>query len=147
MGGHACTHVPSADAQACNSTLLSGLFNLSQVVWEEQQRIAFTAGQWVRVTDQPELKLLSCKMHRFSSTEARACLAERPLILLGDSVTRFQYLSLSFFLDFGYFPGTTSNQSLHPGVTDLLLKYEDYAPFFQRARFTFASLWHDVLFK
>lgn len=130
-------HISTTDAQACNSTLLSGLFNLSQVVWEEQQRIGFSDGQWVRGTDQPELQLLSCKMHRFSATEARACLAQRPLILLGDSVTRYQYLSLSHFLEFGDFPGTNSNKSLHPGITDLLLKYGDFVRFFQSSTAVF----------
>jgi hypothetical protein len=39
-----------------------------------------------------------CRLRRFTGDEARKCLSGRHVAFVGDSVTRYQYISLAFFL-------------------------------------------------
>lgn len=48
-------------------------------------------------------ELDTCRLRRLSSTAARRCLAGKRLVFLGDSITRFQYLSLAQFLSLGIY--------------------------------------------
>jgi hypothetical protein len=50
----------------------------------------------------------TCAMRRFTAREARQCLAGQSLLLAGDSLTRYQYMSLAYFLKNGAYPDRTS---------------------------------------
>jgi hypothetical protein len=51
---------------------------------------------------------------RLSSSSFRSALKSKSIVFIGDSVTRYQYLNLSFFLERGKWP--------HPFVTDDIRK-------------------------
>jgi hypothetical protein len=52
---------------------------------------------------QLELKEI-CRLKRYTSQEANQCLAHTHVSMIGDSLTRYQYLSLAYFLEHGKFP-------------------------------------------
>jgi len=45
-----------------------------------------------------------CQLHRYTAVEARQCLADKSMLFVGDSLTRFQMLGLAYFLDKGTHP-------------------------------------------
>jgi hypothetical protein len=45
-----------------------------------------------------------CRLKRYTSAEANQCLADKHVSMIGDSVTRYQYISLAHFLEHGRFP-------------------------------------------
>mmetsp|Transcript_54121 Transcript_54121/g.114988 ORF Transcript_54121/g.114988 Transcript_54121/m.114988 type:complete len:460 (-) Transcript_54121:207-1586(-) len=47
---------------------------------------------------------LSCRLTRYTAKEARQCLAGKSLLFIGDSLTRYQYLSFAYFLEYNKFP-------------------------------------------
>lgn len=51
-----------------------------------------------RVDGSRELQHSMCTLHRYSAEEAQECLAGKHLFMAGDSLTRYQYLSLATFL-------------------------------------------------
>jgi hypothetical protein len=52
-----------------------------------------------------ELKLpFTCRLKRFTSSQARQCLANRHLSFIGDSLSRYQFLSLVHFIERGDYP-------------------------------------------
>ena len=61
-----------------------------------------------------ELQLpLTCRLKRYTSTQARKCLNQRHLAFIGDSLTRYQFLSLAYFVERGEYPprfGISSTQ-------------------------------------
>jgi len=46
----------------------------------------------------------TCTLHRYTASEARQCLVGRHLSMVGDSLTRYQYMSLVHFIDTGKYP-------------------------------------------
>ena len=46
----------------------------------------------------------TCRMRRYSSSEARTCLKDRHVMFVGDSLSRYQYLSLAHLLERGTYP-------------------------------------------
>lgn len=42
-----------------------------------------------------------CRLHRPTAAEARSCLANKTILILGDSVVRYGYLELAYFLTHG----------------------------------------------
>jgi hypothetical protein len=46
----------------------------------------------------------SCTLHRYSAQEARQCLAGNHINFIGDSLTRYQFLSLAHFIHKGEYP-------------------------------------------
>ena len=57
-----------------------------------------------RLDGSKEYSLQTCKLKRFTATEARTCLAGKHMLFIGDSVTRYQYLSLANFIEHGKWP-------------------------------------------
>eukprot|EP00569_Conticribra_weissflogii_P013244 CAMPEP_0171381856 /NCGR_PEP_ID=MMETSP0879-20121228/32823_1 /TAXON_ID=67004 /ORGANISM="Thalassiosira weissflogii, Strain CCMP1336" /LENGTH=470 /DNA_ID=CAMNT_0011893447 /DNA_START=89 /DNA_END=1498 /DNA_ORIENTATION=- len=52
-----------------------------------------------------ELTLPStCRLHRYSAAEAKECLKSKHLLFVGDSLTRYHYLSLAYFIEYGNWP-------------------------------------------
>jgi hypothetical protein len=45
-----------------------------------------------------------CTLHRYTATEAHQCLANKHIMFVGDSLTRFQMTSLAYFLEKGIHP-------------------------------------------
>jgi hypothetical protein len=62
--------------------------------------------RWVPRRDgSRQLELLEiCRLKRYTSHEANTCLADKHVSMIGDSLTRYQYLSLAYFLEHGTFP-------------------------------------------
>jgi hypothetical protein len=59
----------------------------------------------LRADGSRELTLpLTCRLKRYTSSEARQCLSNKHLSFIGDSLTRYQYLSLAYFLERGQYP-------------------------------------------
>ena len=78
-----------------------------------------TTVEWVKGRGgwaDPELRVRGLALHRFSSAEAAQCLAaaNHSLVFVGDSVTRYQYISLVKFLDDGTWPDTGPESARHP---------------------------------
>lgn len=65
-----------------------------------------TSRNWtVRSDGSRELDLTAiCKLHRYTAPQARQCLADRHMQFVGDSLTRFQMISLVHLLQKGSFP-------------------------------------------
>ena len=62
-------------------------------------------GQWsYRADGSMEYNLKTCKLHRYSVEEARQCLAGHHIFMIGDSLTRYQYIDLIYFLEHGVYP-------------------------------------------
>jgi hypothetical protein len=58
--------------------------------------------QWYKRSDgSMEYRPNSCQLKRFEIHEARQCLNHQHLLFIGDSLSRFQYLSLIYFLENG----------------------------------------------
>ncbi|EFN58654.1 hypothetical protein CHLNCDRAFT_140917 [Chlorella variabilis] len=55
----------------------------------------------------PKLALSDCRLRRFTAEEARTCLAGRPVVFVGDSLSRYSFLSLAAFLHNGSWPALT----------------------------------------
>jgi len=52
-----------------------------------------------------ELTLPStCRLKRYTSNEAKQCLKGKSLLFIGDSLTRYNYLSLAYFLEYDRWP-------------------------------------------
>jgi hypothetical protein len=49
--------------------------------------------------------LANCTLRRLTAAQALRCLADRTVVLIGDSLTRYSYLSLASFLVNGVWPG------------------------------------------
>jgi hypothetical protein len=62
--------------------------------------------QWYpRADGSRRLDLLEiCRLKRYTSEEANRCLAEQHVSMIGDSLTRYQFTSLVYFLEKGTFP-------------------------------------------
>lgn len=45
-----------------------------------------------------------CRLHRYTAQEARQCLAGKHVFIAGDSLSRYQFLSLATFLHSGHYP-------------------------------------------
>jgi hypothetical protein len=61
--------------------------------------------QWVpRADGSRQLELGEiCRLKRYTSSEANQCLADKHLSMIGDSLTRYQFTSLAYFLENGRF--------------------------------------------
>lgn len=57
-----------------------------------------------RIDGSRELTLESCDLHRYTWQEARQCLAGEHIFMVGDSLTRYWYMSLVYFLERGEHP-------------------------------------------
>jgi hypothetical protein len=62
--------------------------------------------RWVPRRDgSRQLELLEiCRLKRYTAKEANTCLADKHVSMIGDSITRYQYLSLAYLLEHGTFP-------------------------------------------
>lgn len=99
--------VPSPLAP-CKLEHLSGLLPHQSVAWR-------AAAQPPALF--PQLALRQCSLRRITHREALDCLAGRPLVLIGDSVMRYQYLSLAHFLDHGDWPTLAHFPSIGEAAT------------------------------
>jgi len=57
-----------------------------------------------RADDSRELRHPICDLHRYTAQEAQQCLTGKHLFFAGDSLTRYQFLSLATFLHTGTYP-------------------------------------------
>lgn len=62
--------------------------------------------------------LQHCQLKRFTASEARQCLRGKHLVLVGDSLMRYQYLSLVHFLHLGEYPpsGVPESKADEPNI-------------------------------
>ena len=65
-----------------------------------------TPVNWIlRVDGSREVQLAKkCHLHRYTANETRKCLANTHIMMIGDSITRYQMLSLAHFLHVGRYP-------------------------------------------
>jgi len=60
---------------------------------------------WIpRADGSRELRHSMCDLHRYSAAEAKQCLKGKHVNLIGDSLTRYQYLSLAWFVHKAAYP-------------------------------------------
>jgi hypothetical protein len=61
-------------------------------------------GEWSQLPDRTSVyNLKQCDLHDYQGAEARHCLANKHLIFVGDSITRYQYLSLVQMIESGQY--------------------------------------------
>ncbi len=62
--------------------------------------------EWkLRPDDSRELTLPDvCHLKRYTAAQAGTCLKNKNLLFIGDSLTRYQFMSLSYFLDHKHYP-------------------------------------------
>jgi hypothetical protein len=62
--------------------------------------------RWVPRRDgSRQLELVeTCRLKRYTAQQANTCLRHKHLAMIGDSITRYQYLSLAYLLEHGAFP-------------------------------------------
>uniref|UniRef100_A0A6U4JN35 SGNH domain-containing protein n=2 Tax=Hemiselmis andersenii TaxID=464988 RepID=A0A6U4JN35_HEMAN len=58
--------------------------------------------------------LKGCKLHRYTQEEARQCLKDRHFLFIGDSLTRYQYMSLVMFLEDHWPDDTGEKEGFNP---------------------------------
>ena len=59
---------------------------------------------------------LTCNLRRFSWWQARACLSNKHIFFAGDSITRYQYLSLSYLLSRLEYPQQFGGHKSSPSI-------------------------------
>lgn len=107
----------SQDLPYCTPDDLQGLLANGSVHWRSPPPPRRQAGLWrapALPSTHPQLYLDRCSLRRFTAPEARRCLAAKPLIMIGDSVTRYQFLSLITWLDSGRWPPPEHGTPDHP---------------------------------
>jgi hypothetical protein len=57
-----------------------------------------------------------CGIKRFHHADTVSCLRNKHVLFVGDSLTRYQYLSLVLFLEFGRWPEQMGGNRSHPGL-------------------------------
>jgi hypothetical protein len=57
-----------------------------------------------------------CRLKRFTHAEALSCLKNKPMVWIGDSITRYQYMAMAFFLHFGRWPAGLAEWKEHIGI-------------------------------
>ncbi|KAL4438729.1 hypothetical protein ABPG77_006333 [Micractinium sp. CCAP 211/92] len=65
-----------------------------------------------------QLAVRGCQLRRFSHAQAQRCLAGKRLVFVGDSVTRYQYLTLLYFLERGDWPAPLGGVPGEPSVAN-----------------------------
>lgn len=65
-----------------------------------------------------QLSVRGCSLRRMGHAEAKQCLAGKRLVFIGDSVTRYQYLTLLHFLDRGRWPAPLGGDPGEPSVAN-----------------------------
>jgi flagellar motor protein MotB len=71
----------------------------SKGAWDD-----LASGSWYSTLDGELLyEPSSCKLRRLTADAARQCLANKTLSFVGDSLSRYQYLSLAYFLSHGHY--------------------------------------------
>lgn len=105
-------------APECSAALLRGLMANDTVSWGTPPPPPRTG--WRRRLQRssapqlPQLQLQRCVLRQFTPPEAKECLSRRPLVMIGDSVTRYQFLSLIYWLDSGEWPPPMHGTPDHP---------------------------------
>lgn len=134
IGRHlVAVYCQSTDAgrQRCEAPVLVGLMPNSTVSWSVKASTGLTlnASSWTTHEVQTALDLRHCSLRRFTQAEAQQCLAGRPIVAIGDSLTRYQYLSLVNFLDTGVWRDTASTTRSR-NLTYLHAGHHDYGPYY-----------------
>jgi hypothetical protein len=57
---------------------------------------------------------LTCQLKRYTARQAGMCLKNKSLLFIGDSLTRYQYLSLAYFLEHKQWPPRYQATGYHP---------------------------------
>ncbi|KAL4440174.1 hypothetical protein ABPG75_003175 [Micractinium tetrahymenae] len=77
------------------------------------------AVQWSQANGTADqLAVRGCQLQRFSHEQAQRCLAGKRLVFVGDSVTRYQYLTLLHFLERGTWPAPLGGVPGEPSVAN-----------------------------
>jgi hypothetical protein len=83
-----------------------GTFESGRFQQERQESLPYCGmradelrGYWSRDSAKPpQYSVEACRVHRFTAKEARTCLRDQHIAFAGDSTTRYQYLSMVYFL-------------------------------------------------
>lgn len=87
--------------------------------------------------------LKKCKLRRVTAEEARECFRDKTAVWVGDSVTRFQFLSLVHLLQFGEYPEKKSTGGRKKGMSpNVLESFKPWPRWFAFANEVFKdSMW------
>ena len=73
-------------------------------------------GHWRYLPDgSMTYEVSTCALKRFTAPEARRCLANHHMLLIGDSLMRYQFLSLVYFIEHGHWPERFAMANPHKG--------------------------------
>ena len=73
-------------------------------------------GELYNDSDSIRYEPLTCNLRRFSGWQARACLSNKHILFAGDSITRYQYLSLSHLLSRLEYPQQFGGHKSSPSI-------------------------------
>lgn len=95
----------------CNLTLLSGLLPEGSAIWSSASASS-QEDPPPSFLNTPRLSLRHCTLRRFTAPQATACLAHRPIVFIGDSLSRYSFLALASFLHNGRWPTIADHPSI-----------------------------------
>lgn len=95
----------------CNLTLLSGLLPEGSAIWSSASASS-QEDPPPSFLNTPRLSLRHCTLRRFTAHQATACLAHRPIVFIGDSLSRYSFLALASFLHNGRWPTIADHPSI-----------------------------------
>eukprot|EP01040_Poterioochromonas_malhamensis_P003491 gene3491-3731_t len=98
-------------------------------------------GKWYLLPDgSMQYEVDHCQLRRFTSSQAAACLGGANLLLMGDSLTRYLYLTLTYFLTSGRWP-VKFVKAGRPQFPRSLIWEKDHSNFFRFYERTNRALW------
>jgi hypothetical protein len=80
-----------------------------------------------------------CKLRRFSAAEARVCLANKTLLFIGDSISRYHYMSLAHLLAKGVYPQRYADDGAANVCIMITEHYPTWADYFSKSSSQLAS--------
>ena len=87
---------------------------------------ASNGGEWYLLPDGTlRYELSHCRLRRFTATMAKNCLQGNHIVFMGDSLSRYLYLSLAYFLAYNHW-ARRHCQVYHPNVPRSILNEKDY---------------------
>eukprot|EP01040_Poterioochromonas_malhamensis_P006101 gene6101-6567_t len=88
-------------------------------------------GKWYLLPDgSMQYEIDHCQLRRFNSSQAAECLGGANLLMMGASVTRYLYLTLTYFLTHGRWP-MKFTKSHHPSYPRSMVWEKDHSSFLE----------------
>ena len=94
----------------------------------------------------PRFDLEQCRLRRPSPCEVQRCLSSQSILFVGDSLTRYNYLSLIYFLSHGSWPDLLGGRPEQPSPV-VQPEHASWAHFYQSSNATYGGREHCSCFR